>query len=139
MTHVLDTDILSLYRSGPPGLLARIRDEVRAGRLGVTVISVEEQLSGWYAVLRKASDPSRLSSAYRRLAETVDLFREFPILGFPESAIDRYRVLLRSNLNIGKMDLRIAAIAMEYGCTVVTRNLRDFGRIPGLAVEDWSA
>ena len=41
-------------------------------------------------------------------------------------------------LNVGAMDLRISAIALENGLTVATRNLRDFGRVPGLACVDWS-
>jgi tRNA(fMet)-specific endonuclease VapC len=41
-------------------------------------------------------------------------------------------------LNIGLMDLRIGAVALENGFTVITRNLRDFQRVPGLTCEDWS-
>ncbi len=48
-------------------------------------------------------------------------------------------VVTDENLNVRKMDLRIAAIVLEKGATLVSRNLRDFRRVPGLRVEDWSA
>ncbi len=41
-------------------------------------------------------------------------------------------------MNIGGNDLKIAAVALEAGGIVVTRNLRDFRRVPGLVCEDWS-
>lgn len=63
---------------------------------------------------------------------------EDPGYTFSEAAIRRYNALLAMMLNIGKMDLRIAAIALEENAVVITRNLRDFGRVPGLACENWA-
>jgi predicted nucleic acid-binding protein len=36
------------------------------------------------------------------------------------------------------MDLRIAAIALAHGLTVLTRNVVDFAAVPALLVEDWT-
>ena len=79
------------------------------------------------------------------LDEWVEIMRENrrkadedPGYTFSEAAIRRYNALLAMMLNIGKMDLRIAAIALEENAVVITRNLRDFGRVPGLACENWA-
>jgi tRNA(fMet)-specific endonuclease VapC len=134
---VLDTDILTLHHRGHPAVRQNVGSHP-AAELAIAVISVEEQLSGWYTVLRRASQPPELARAYRRLAETVAHLALWRILLFPESAIARYDQLAAMKLNIRKTDLRIAAIALENAATVVSRNLRDFGRVPGLTVVDWS-
>jgi tRNA(fMet)-specific endonuclease VapC len=46
--------------------------------------------------------------------------------------------LKRLKLNVSTMDLRIAAITLNAGGILVTRNAHDFQRVPNLAIEDWS-
>jgi tRNA(fMet)-specific endonuclease VapC len=135
--YVLDTDTVSLYQSGHEALERRILT-VPLVELAVTVITVEEQLTGWYSALRKAKQPEQMARVYRRLTVSVQFLSGLRILTFSEEAIRRYEELAALKLNVGKMDLRIAAITLEQGGVVVTRNLRDFGRIPGLRAEDWT-
>jgi len=104
----------------------------------ITLLTVDEQLSGRIAQLRRATRPDQIELAYTRLVEAVLPLALLPILPYTQAAIARYESLLRMKLNVGKNDLRIAAIALEHGAVVVTRNLRDFGRVSQLAVEDWS-
>ncbi len=135
--YILDTDILSLLEQGHP----KVRQPFQArppSDLGITVITVEEQLSGRQAALRTARRPDELAQAYERLADTVHVLARFTILPFPTAAIARYEQLLRLRLNVRRMDLRIAAIVLEHGGTLVTRNTRDFSRVPGLVLEDRS-
>jgi len=106
--------------------------------LATTVINVEEQLSGWYALLRSTTQPNQVARAYQRLADAIPFLARFTILPFPEPAQLRFQHLMSLRLNIGRMDLRMAAIALEHAATVVTRNVRDFRRVPGLVIEDWS-
>jgi tRNA(fMet)-specific endonuclease VapC len=135
--YVLDTDTLSLVRYGHPQVTQRIAAHPPA-ELAITVITVEERLSGWYTVLRRATRPQQLEQAYGQLADSVRFLALWPILPFNAAAITRYDQLKTLRLNVGTMDLRIGAIVLENGGTVVTRNVRDFQRIPHLAVEDWS-
>jgi tRNA(fMet)-specific endonuclease VapC len=135
--HVLDTDTLSLLQDGQPAVLARLAAHP-PDELAVSVISVEEQLSGWYRQLRKAKEPNELAKVYDRLTAAVRALSRLPILSFSEAAIHRARGLQKAKLNVRKLDLCIAAIALEAQAIVVTCNVRDFKRVPGLVVEDWS-
>ncbi len=135
--YVLDTDVLTLLQESDPAVVRSV-DAHRDSDLAVTVISVEEQLTGWYTRVRRAKKRDELARIYDRLARNVRFLGRVPILSFTEPAILRYEQLAGLKLNVGKKDLRIAAIVLENGGTLATRNLRDFRRVPGLAVEDWT-
>jgi len=135
--HVLDTDTLSLLQERHAIVLARVA-ACPPDDLAITVVSVEEQLSGWYRLLRRAQKPEELAKVYDRLTVAVRSLSRLPILSFSEAAIYRAKSLQASKLNVRKMDLCIAAIALEHQAIVVTRNVRDFARVPNLIVEDWS-
>ena len=135
--YVLDTDMLQLFQDERAEVVARVRLVPPTAR-AICVITIEEQLSGWYAQLRQAKSPERLAWAYRRLAATVRFLSKVQILDFDEVAIQRYEQLKRRKLKIGKNDLRIAATVLEHRAILVTRNIRDFRQVPGLQIEDWS-
>lgn len=135
--YVLDTDVISLFQHGHPTVVTAVGNRPLS-ELAITVLTVEEQLSGWYSELRKAKKPAALAAVYQRMAETVQLLGHLPILTFSVTAINRYEGLQQLKLKVKKTDLRIAAIALEHSAVVVTRNARDFSRVPGLQIEDWS-
>ena len=136
--HVLDTDTLVLFQEGHALVCARVLSRP-LDELATTAITVEEELSGWYTLLRRAKGPGQLAHAYQRLADTVQVLGRFRILSFTETAIERFTHLKGLKLGVKHADLRIAAITLEHGGTLVTRNARDFQSIPDLAIADWSA
>jgi tRNA(fMet)-specific endonuclease VapC len=70
-------------------------------------------------------------------------FAQFPSLPFDDNAADEYgriRAELEARgLPIGPHDTEIAAIALANGLTLVSHNLGEFSRVPGLRIEDWQA
>ncbi|MCE7982780.1 MAG: hypothetical protein DYG89_16475 [Caldilinea sp. CFX5] len=76
--------------------------------------------------------------AFRQLFETIEFYRALQVLLYTPSASVVFDRLRQQRIRIGTQDLRIAAIALSHQATVVTRNVRDFGQVPGLMIVDWS-
>jgi len=136
-TFLLDTTTLTLLDRQHPRVVAALQSHVN-DVIAITAINVEEMLSGWYQRLRSARSNFQRASAYRTLSRATTFLARFPIIAPSEAALDEADRLLRLRLNVGRMDLTIAAIALEVGAVVVTNNVRDFSRVPGLAFVDWS-
>ena len=134
---ILDSDILCLFQEGHQEVTLRINQQA-PGEVAVSVITVEEQLRGWYTLIRRAKKPPQIALAYEQLTRSVSDLSRLRILTYSEPAIDRFQSLVKGRLGVRANDLRIAVIALEHNATVVTRNVRDFQKIPGLSVEDWS-
>lgn len=135
--YILDSDHLSLYQRGHEPLGQRLI-EIPPDRIAITVISVEELLRGRLAQIRKATQPQGRVYAYHWLSRTLEFLRDFTVLDYDTPAEARFQSLLAQKIRVGTQDLKIAAIALSQGVTLITRNRKDFERVPGLTLEDWS-
>jgi tRNA(fMet)-specific endonuclease VapC len=136
--YIFDTDVLTLFQRLHPIVVRNVFYHL-ADDIQITSITVEEQLGGWFAMLRAARTPQQIETAHIRLSDTMRWLSGWDIPPLTAVCVARFQNLLRQRLNVGGNDLRIASIALEMGATVVTRNLRDFRRLPGIRCEDWSA
>jgi tRNA(fMet)-specific endonuclease VapC len=135
---VLDTDAVTYQQRGRPAIVARLA-QIDPRQVAVTIATVEEQLQGRRAAIRRQRDPAGLPRAYQLLRETTAYFCRIPVLLFDEAALATYRELLQRKLRIGTQDLRVAAIVLAHRAILVTGNQRHFSWIDGLAIEDWNA
>ncbi len=138
---VLDTDHLSLLERRESATSQSL--QTRLGRLdarswATTIVTYEEQTRGWLAYMARAKTVAQEIDAYARLKRHIQSFRYIVVLDFDERAAVKYRELSQSRLRIGRMDLKIAAIVVAHDATLLSRNLSDFRKVPGLKVEDWT-
>jgi tRNA(fMet)-specific endonuclease VapC len=134
---ILDTDHVSLFQRGHLQIVNRLAEVVPTD-ISITVITLEEQIRGRFDMIRRAASPSELILAYRNLHITFDSLKTFEILDFSPAASSIYSFLLKQKIKIGTQDLKIAAIALSVNGILVTRNQRDFVKVPNLVLEDWS-
>jgi tRNA(fMet)-specific endonuclease VapC len=134
---ILDTDTLSLFQRAHPLVIQRV-NAIPTEQLATTVITFEEQMYGRLNRIRRANSQESLVFAYTQLGETLEDFQTINLLDFNKEAANCYTELLRQKVRIGTQDLRIASIVISNNAILVTRNERDFSRIPGLQFEDWT-
>jgi tRNA(fMet)-specific endonuclease VapC len=104
----------------------------------VTIITYEEQMRGWLGYAAKARTLLKQVDAYRQLRRHVEMYKLLKVLDFDERAAAEFQNLQRGKTGVGPMDLKIAAIVIVQGATLLSCNLRDFGKVSGLRVEDWT-
>ena len=95
-------------------------------------------MAGWHA-LQERGRAMRPSPHTRSSSARWRIWGEAVILPFDAAAASQFEQLRSHKLGVGTADLRIAAIALSAGHHLLSRNLRDFERVPGLRVEDWLA
>jgi tRNA(fMet)-specific endonuclease VapC len=142
MRYLLDTDHVSILqrKSGSEYLrLSTWMGQFVVLDFACSVVSLHEQLLGAHAFLNQAKDSAGLIRGYELLERLPHDYLAFALLPFDAPSATIYDRLLCQNLRIGTMDLRLASIALSRNLKVLTRNLRDFSRVPGLRVEDRTA
>lgn len=128
--YLLDTNIVSHLIRQPQGAVMRRISEVGESAVFVSVVVACE--------LRFGAAKRQSTALSERIERLLSLIPVLPL----ESGVDREYADIRCFLEmsgqpIGPNDLLIAAHARSLGMVLVTDNVREFGRVPGLVVENW--
>lgn len=131
MRRTLDTNICSyILRRHPAGMIERFATLEPAQVWLSAVVAAELR----FGAVKLASP--RFSSAVETWLAGFDV-RPWPLDATHHYAQIR-AALERAGTPIGGMDLMIAAHTLAEDSAVITNNAREFHRVPGLAVEEWT-
>jgi tRNA(fMet)-specific endonuclease VapC len=131
---ILDSNTISYYFRGDPQVVPRLQ-ALAPGDVGVPAV-VEYELR--YGLLRLPPE-----AAAPRLAALAQLLRPLQVLPF-DSECATHAARIRAGLEaagtpIGPHNTLIAATALRFQSTLVTRNVREFSRVAGLQWVNWHA
>jgi tRNA(fMet)-specific endonuclease VapC len=130
LAYMLDTNIcIYLMRARPPELRERFNE--LAGQLCISTITLGELHYG----AEKSARP------VKNLAGLTQFVARLEALPFGDKAAAHYGQLRseleRSGTPCGSYDMQIGGHARSEGLIVVTNNMREFGRMPGVRAENW--
>jgi tRNA(fMet)-specific endonuclease VapC len=130
--YMLDTNIcIYLRQNRPPEVTARFR-QMQHGDAVLSVITYGDLLYG-------AGRSQQRGHALESLAQLVSLLSVVPLPEEAAAAYGEIRAMLEARgERIGGNDLWIAAHAKSAGFTLVTNNEREFKRVPGLKLQNWT-
>lgn len=133
MSYLLDTNtVIGILRGRSPALLAHLAVVPRPLLRTCSVIKAEL----FYGSLRSARPRENREAQEAFLAGLTSY-------DFDDAAVEHYARIRAAfetaGTPIGSMDYLIAAIALAHDLVLVTHNTREFGRVPGLNMEDWEA
>ena len=131
MTYLLDTNIcIYALKRRPEEVLAQLQ-RVGPDDFALSVITVLELRQG-------AERSSKLEQAHQRLDFFLSPMRVLPFQEEDARIAARIRMMLSGRgEKIGDLDSLIASQAMARNLILVTNNVREFARVPGLKVENW--
>jgi tRNA(fMet)-specific endonuclease VapC len=141
LAFILDTDHLSVLDHETQPAFGRLRARLQqhgAEVVQVTIVSFQEQVQGWLAYINKTRNANEVLRGYAKLLGLFEQYSQALVLPFDSPALDRFNDLYKRRVRLGTLDLRIAAIALAKDCMLLTRNIRDFRKVPGSKLQDWT-
>ena len=130
LKYFLDTNIVIYVIKQRPMQVLEVFNR-QHGRMAISSITLAELVHG----AEKSSDVSR------NTAVVEDFVSRLAVLPYDDKAAWQYgnirAALEKLGQPIGINDLHIAAHARSNGLTLITNNMREFERVPGLLLENW--
>ena len=129
--NLLDTNICIAFLRKRSAPIARHISDAGADQLCISAVTAGELYTGAIKSNRAANLTD--VESFLSIITTLDFDSNAArVYGFLRAALER------SGRLIGPLDLLIAAQAAALGATLVTNNVREFVRVPGLKIEDWT-
>jgi tRNA(fMet)-specific endonuclease VapC len=141
MKYLLDTDHLSIIQREVGQDYINLSNRMAQYLIfdfAVSVVTFHEQMLGSHAYINRARSPSQIVKGYEIIARILKDFTVLPVIQFDSNAATMFENIQSQGIQIATMDLRIAAIARSRNLILLTRNSRDFGKVPELVTEDWT-
>ena len=135
--YILDTDHISLHLRGHEPIRHRLLT-TDPKLVSISIVSAEEILRGRLGQIRRARNGKARISSYYWLEKTLAYFENVDIQSYDSKAENYFGIFCRQKIRIGSQDLKIAAIALSCNAILVSRNLKDFEKVPGLTIENWA-